>query len=195
MLFTYQTSPHESTGATPFKVLYGREAALPTEELLCPPQERDEVYVDTYIEEMTTRMSEAWSLARNQIKSAQSRQKKKYDRRARVPDFDVGDRVLLYKPAKRTGELRKLAMPNEGYYRISDMTDKNVFITPEGKPKTKPKCVAWERIHRCPEGLSQPSETESTVEEGETDEREPEGSWRGRLRSRGGRVTTGRSHV
>ena len=149
-LFAYRTSPHESTGATPFKLLYGRAAVLPTEALLQPPTERNEIFVGTYIEEATTRFSEAWTLAQENIKKAQARQKRHYDRRARAPDFQVGDRVLLYMPATRTGELRKLAMPNQGPHRIVGMSDTGVSIIPEDKPKAHPKQVAWERLRHCP---------------------------------------------
>lgn len=63
VLFAYRTSPHESTGQTPFKLLYGHEALLPTAELLTPPTEMSDIFCGTYVEEVTTRFSEAWSLA------------------------------------------------------------------------------------------------------------------------------------
>ena len=184
VLFAYRTSPHEATGETPFKLLYGREAVLPTDELLWPPQEKNEVFLDTYIDEVTTQMSEAWTLAQDHIRKAQAKQKKYHDRKARTPDFKVGDRVLVHMPVAQTaGELRKLAMPNKGYYRISEITDTGVFIIPEGKPSARPKRVAWERLRHCPEQLGQPpTETfqASSVEKEEVASEQ----WERRLRPR-----------
>ena len=64
--------------------------------------------------------------------------------------------MLLHMPVAQTGELRKLAMPNKGYYQISEIADTGVFIIPEGKPSAWPKRVAWERLRHCPEQLGQP---------------------------------------
>ena len=165
--------------------LYGREAVLPTEALLQPPTERNEIFVGTYIEEATTRFSEAWTLAQENIKKAQARQKRHYDRRARAPDFQVGDRVLLYMPATRTGELRKLAMPNQGPHRIVGMSDTGVSIIPEDKPKAHPKRVAWERLRHCPDVLKQPPEWKQlAVEDQEESEETTHGDWEQRLRPR-----------
>ena len=70
-------------------------------------------------------MSEAWELARDQVKCAQKRQKMYYDRKAKPPQFLTSDRVLLYKPAEKTGEGRKLARPYHSPYQIIELAVNN----------------------------------------------------------------------
>ena len=59
VLFAYRTSPQESTGQSPFALLYGREAVLPTEEVLRPPVDRATVTIETYAEEVAAHLKEA----------------------------------------------------------------------------------------------------------------------------------------
>ena len=162
-LFAYRTFPHHSTNMTPFRLLYGREAVLPTDEILLPPKEREEVFLNTYVSEVTDRMAAMWELARQNITQAQTRQRKTHNRKAKRAKFQVGDRVLLYSPKDKSGPLRKLALPNKGPFVITKVTDTNTFIVPQDHPRAKEKCVAWDRIHSCPE-LNQPL-TESTEDQ------------------------------
>ena len=146
VLFAYRTTPHDSTGETPFRLLYGREAVLPTDEVLFPPAERREVIIGTYLEEMATMFSDAWALAQKRIKASQERQKKQFDKHATLPSYQVGDRVLLHMPAKTSGELRKLALPNQGPYRITKAFATRVLIVPEDRPHATPLWVNWDRL-------------------------------------------------
>ena len=56
-LFAYRTSPHDSTQLTPFQLMYGREAVLPTDEILFPPSGCGVEFSGTYVEEVAEHMS------------------------------------------------------------------------------------------------------------------------------------------
>ena len=189
VLFAYRTSPHKSTGITPFKLLYGREATLSTEELLFPVAERAEVSVGTYFDELTTHLSEAWALAQDNIGRAQAHQKKNFDKRAELSDYRVGDRVLLHMPSQKTGEMRKLSLPNKGPYRITKVLETGVMIVPEDRPRATPLRVNWERLRRCPDNvhLTRPADDEESTQTGPTaaeDDGKESTSWSSRLRPR-----------
>ena len=81
----------------------------PTEAVLTPAKARSQVDLREYGIYLTEKLTEAWDLARTHIKRAQKQQKPAYDQHARTPNFSVGDRVFLLKPAEKTGEGRKLA--------------------------------------------------------------------------------------
>ena len=54
VLFAYRASPQQSTGESPFFLLYGRDPVLPSEKMLKPSTERDDIDVDDYRSEMAT---------------------------------------------------------------------------------------------------------------------------------------------
>ena len=109
VLFAYRTSVQPSTGESPFFLLYGRDARLPTEDALSSELNRGIIDVDDYRTEIVTKLQEAWALAHDSIKKAQASQKKQYDRSARPEEFKVGDRVFVYMPAVKIGPAYKLA--------------------------------------------------------------------------------------
>ena len=96
LLFAYRTKPHESTGESPFYLLYGRDARVPTEAALSTVRTAYQVDIDDYKSELVYGLSKSWKIAQEQIKKAQKRQKRQYDRRARPKDIRVGDRVMVY---------------------------------------------------------------------------------------------------
>ena len=95
VLFAYRSSVQQSTGESPFFLLYGRDPQLPTEEALSKPTQRCHVDSDDYRSELVQMLSDAWDQAKKNVKVAQSRQKKQHDRRVRMPNFMVGDRVFV----------------------------------------------------------------------------------------------------
>ena len=90
VLFAYRASLHESTKESPFYLLYGRDPKLPT-ALELGGTLQSETNLDTYKGEVAFKLSEAWKLARNNIKKAQQHQKQQCDRKMRPPRFEVGD--------------------------------------------------------------------------------------------------------
>ena len=91
VLFAYRTSVQESTQESPFHLLYGRDPYLPAEDTLAVPALRRQFEIGSYQEELVTHLQEAWKLARQNMKKAQRRQKRNYDRGAKPAPFRVGD--------------------------------------------------------------------------------------------------------
>ncbi|XP_077997113.1 uncharacterized protein LOC144450384 [Glandiceps talaboti] len=100
LLFAYREVPQQSTGFSPFELLYGRPVRGPlsiakeiyTGELGESPS------VVSYIVEMQDRMKSMMELANNNLVEAQEIQKTWYDQAARQRSFNVGDKVLLLLP-------------------------------------------------------------------------------------------------
>ena len=60
LLFAYRTKPHESTGESPFFLLYGWDARIPCESLLSAKQTPYQVDLDDYKSELMIGLANAF---------------------------------------------------------------------------------------------------------------------------------------
>ena len=162
VLFAYRASPQESTGKSPFFLMYGRDPMLPTADMVSHPDGRTEVDLDNYKVEMTARMATAWQAARDHIRIAQSKQKRNYDKhkKATPPCVLEGDRVMLYVPAERSGKAYKFARPFCGPYRAVKVLPNGVELVLISKPKAPSIRVSLDRVRRCPKEMTDLDDTE-----------------------------------
>ena len=118
LLFAYRSSVQASTQESPFFLLYGSDTRLPTETALSGAVSPYLVDISDYQTELVRRMSTAWSVAKEQIENAQQRQKKQYDRHAKDPKIQIGDRVMVHMPGELQVKEHKLVCPFHGPYRV-----------------------------------------------------------------------------
>ena len=191
--FAYRASPQESTGESPFFLLYGRDPQLPTNKVLCPPKERAEIDMEDYTSEVAIRMSEAWGLAHKNVKRAQNRQKQ-HDKRARPVTFQPGQRVFVFIPAAAQGKTRKFARPYYGLYRVKEASEQGVVVRLIDNPRGKEIRVSLDQVCCCPTQLGDefwPKKGKQSTAESSS-ELEPDleplstNVWARRLRNRSG---------
>ena len=118
---------------------------------LSPSKTKQQMDLHEYGVYVAEKLAEAWDLA--QRKKAQKQQQKTYDQYARAPNFAVGERVFLFKPAERTGEHRKLARAYHGLYRVMKLTPNNAHIRRVDKQEDELLLVAIDRLRRCPDEI------------------------------------------
>ena len=153
LLFAYRTKPHETTGESPFFLLYGRDARLPTETTLAHVKTPYQVDIEDYKTEVMVGLSEAWRNAKGNISKAQRKQKSHYDRHAKEPHYQPGERVMVYMPAEDTGRNRKLALPYHGPYRILEVRPNCVLVRPVDQADLQPILVSMDRVVPCDDAL------------------------------------------
>ena len=154
VLFAYRTSMQESTGESPFFLLYGRDARLPTEAALTSTRTCYQVDIDDYKTDLVAGLTEAWDLARQHVKKAQQKQKRYYDRQHKTPHFRVGDRVFVYMPSAKQGKAWKFSRPFHGPFRILELTATNASVQPVEKPQEQPTFVSLDKLRHCPKEVS-----------------------------------------
>ena len=166
------------TQQSPFYLLYGRDARLPTEAALAKPRTCYQVDIDDFKTDLVCNLSDAWKLARQNIGQSQKKQKTQYDRKTRLRKHCVGDRVFVHMPGEVQGKAWKFSRPFHGPYRILELTPTNASVRLVDRPQDQPIFVSLDRIRRCPTELS----------EGET--------WSGKTgRRRNRRKTTYKHHI
>ena len=135
LLFAYRTKPHESTGESPFFLLYGRDARLPCEDVFSARRTPYQVDLDDYKTELTVGLAEAWRTAQDHLKKAQKGQKRAYDCQAKERKVRVGDRIMVLMPAEHTGKNKKLHRPYFGPYCVIEIHLNGVMVVPVDRPK------------------------------------------------------------
>lgn len=120
-VFNYNTHVHEATKYSPYELVYGRRANLPSNG-------RNRVLTHTDIlNELSNRIKDLQRNARNNLEEAKRRTKERYDRTCRPYDFKKGDYVwVTNEDRNRTSGL---SVPFEGPYLILDVpSETNILI-------------------------------------------------------------------
>jgi transposase InsO family protein len=105
LLFAYREVTQESTGFSPFEMLYARTVRGPMEILKqLWTQEHNSPEIKTtyqYVTDLKDRLQATCDLAREQLMKSQNRYKRYFDSKAKDRMFKVGDKVLLLLPTDK----------------------------------------------------------------------------------------------
>lgn len=99
LVHAYNATKHETTGHSPFFLMFGRHPRLPIDAILGVPEGEEETGYSEYVENLKQRLQQAYDLAGEEARKSQQHQKKYYDRKVRGSTIEVGDRVLVEKLA------------------------------------------------------------------------------------------------
>ena len=117
LLFAYREVPQESTGFSPFELLYGRRVRGPLDVLkeAWVGYEVEKENVSVHVLEMRRCLEEMSELVKENATKAQKKQKNYYDKKSRPQNLKVGDEVLILEPARRS----KLQLEWNGPYKVT----------------------------------------------------------------------------
>ena len=112
LLFAYREVPQDSTGFSPFELLYGRTVRGPmhtlkelwTKEIETPKVKNSYQYVF----EMRKKLENILTLAEKEPEKAQNKEKHYYDHRTKPCTFSKGDQVIILCNGKDNSLLSKL---------------------------------------------------------------------------------------
>lgn len=144
VLFAYRTTPHSSTGLSPFYVLYGRNPQLPTSLDFSLPVVRHPVVESEYAKGLAEELKHARALAQKNIQTKQKEQKKCYDHKSKIKDLKIGDLVML----KTQGRFR-LDRSFKGPLVVQSVTSTNAVIRAKDIKDAEDINVSWQRLSIC----------------------------------------------
>ena len=139
VMLAYRSSVQETTGATPFSLMFGREVRLPVDIMFgTPPSYPPPASPSEYAHHLRERLHQAYRLVREHASAQQRRQKYLCDRRAGGLPFNVGDRVWLHCPAVPRGRSYKFHQPWQGpFVVLKALSDVTYRIQREGTPRRR----------------------------------------------------------
>ena len=118
LLFAYREVPQESTGFSPFELLYGKTVRGPMavlRDLWTKEQMGEEIRdASQYVVDLRNRIEETCRVAQQNLKGATKRYKQHFDKKAKPRTFSPGDKVLLLLPVKHN----KLEMSWQGPFEV-----------------------------------------------------------------------------
>ena len=136
VLFAYREVPQESTGFSPFQLLYGRSLRGPgklLKELWTKEVNIPEVKTSNeYITQLRECLEDSFKLAQEELQKSQKRYKEYYDRKAKPRHLEVGEQVLIL----LSTDSNKLLMQWRGPYTIESRVGANDYRIKMGS-KTK----------------------------------------------------------
>ena len=136
-VLAYNTSRHESTGMTPYFLMYSRQALTPLDLLLERPQGGCEMNYHEFVEQTECRMRYAYNLVQEYQSVQFSRMKRYYDVRVKPKTFQVNDLVYYYYPRKYAGRCPKWTRVYSGVYCVTKVINDVVYViqkTPQSRP-------------------------------------------------------------
>ena len=97
LVHAYNCTKNDSTGYSPFFLMYGRNPRLPVDLAFGLCEENEEMSYSDYVYELRERLESAYDSARKQVENVQGMSKNRYDTKVRGAALKVGDRVLVRK--------------------------------------------------------------------------------------------------
>lgn len=143
--FAYNTAIQESTGFTPFRLLYGRDVTTMLDVMLLPDNLAP---FHTDAATFAQRAEDARELAQRRIQCRQTLDSRRYNLRHREVTYNPGDQVWVWTPVRQRGRSEKLLRRYFGPYtvvrRLSDITYE---VLPEGTPRNSRRRPQTEVVH------------------------------------------------
>ncbi|KRZ13010.1 Retrovirus-related Pol polyprotein from transposon [Trichinella zimbabwensis] len=136
VLLAYRSSVHHTTGATPSRVVFGRELRLPVDERGAPEES-----VGEYTRRLRQDLEQLYEAVRGKAGREQRRQKFWKDRKAHGPVYEPGDQVWMQVPAKT-----KLGAYWDGPYEVQKKLDWNTYRVKEMKGGRQRLVVHFDRL-------------------------------------------------
>ncbi|MCG8035390.1 MAG: DDE-type integrase/transposase/recombinase [Candidatus Thiodiazotropha taylori] len=117
LVHAYNCIKHESTGFSPYMLLFGREPKLPIDIAFgLNKGDSDYTSYSDYVTDLQKRLKETFEVVNKEADRAREKQKTYYDLKARAAKLEIGDRVLVE------------ILAFDGKHKIADKWSDEVYV-------------------------------------------------------------------
>ncbi|UYV82700.1 hypothetical protein LAZ67_22000606 [Cordylochernes scorpioides] len=142
----YNTTIQETTGYSPFFLLFGREPMSLLDDDNIPIDNNMNDY-DEYIENYLDKIARTRQVVINNTEKTQERMKRNYDKKHNERIYEPGHLVAVWTPVRKIGKCEKLLRKYFGPYRIlKKLSNVNYLIEPKDNPGQDPLIVHVSRL-------------------------------------------------
>jgi len=127
-VLAYNVSRHESTGMSPYFLMYSRHAILQIDLLMAKPEGDENLNYHEYANTVIERMRDAIQLVQQHQGAQVERMKRYYNVGVKPRTFRVNDFVYYYYPRKYVGRTPKWTRVYDGIYRVEKVINDAVYI-------------------------------------------------------------------
>jgi hypothetical protein len=139
----YNAACHESTGYSPYYLVYAREYRTPFDLTIEAPEAQPKNEWD-YVDALQNRLQSAFVEVNKQLKATTQRMKKRYDGRVKCMQFQPGDFVWYYCPRRKQGRYQKWRRLCT-IYRVEERLN-DVLYRLKVSPRSRPLVAHIDRL-------------------------------------------------
>lgn len=127
LVFAYNSTPHASTGISPFYVMFGRDPRLPIDLMLGHDHVGTEVDLPQEVAVHQQRLQDAYHLVQRKLASSAQRRKRYTDKNAKEAPLYIGQRVYYRQRAFKGRHKIQNAYYSEVYKVTDKLQDQDVY--------------------------------------------------------------------
>jgi hypothetical protein len=128
IMMAFRATPcTETTGFSPYELLFGKNMHLPVDTTLIPKPSLGKD-AEQYFTDLIAKLKMSQEIAKENMVEKQIKAKDRFDRGAKAPSFKVGDTVLLTQEKVPQGLSPKLNVKWDGPYRIMELGPHYTYI-------------------------------------------------------------------
>ncbi|UYV67821.1 hypothetical protein LAZ67_5002141, partial [Cordylochernes scorpioides] len=159
----YNTTIQETTGYSPFFLLFGREPMSLLDDENIPTDSNMDDY-DEYIENYLDKIARTRQVVINNTEKTQERMKRNYDKKHNERIYEPGHLVAVWTPVRKIGKCEKLLRKYFGPYRIlKKLSNVNYLIEPKDNPGQDPLIVHISRLKPYFERIDEVTHEDATT--------------------------------
>ena len=148
VVYSYNITPHASTGISPFYLMFGRDPKLPIDTLFGQCEERDGLPAESWVSVHQKRLQEAYTKVCETLEKSAKERKKIYDRKAKDAPLEVGTRVYVRNHPKGRNKIQD-KFTDRAFKIMRRIGDKDIYQIEPADGFGLPKTVGRAEIRAC----------------------------------------------